>query len=154
MRALSLMTIATSLMLTGCASKPTEPEVSDMVVRMAANPKAPSAGYFTIKGGPADDTLLSVTSPVVIRIEMHESMTGGGPSTGSGGTMASMKPLEGGVAVPANGTVKFEPGGKHLMLYNINPGMKVGQTIRLDYVFASGLQLQAYAPLRAAGSAE
>jgi copper(I)-binding protein len=83
---------------------------------------------------------------VVIRIEMHESMTGGG--------MASMKPLDGGVAVPANTDVKFEPRGKHIMLFNINPGMKVGETMRLDFVFASGLQLSAYAPLRAAGSAE
>ena len=146
MRALALMTIATSVALAGCAGKPTEPMVSDMVVRMAANPKAPSAGYFTVKGGPKDDTLLSVTSPVVIRIEMHESMTGGG--------MAGMKPLDGGVEVPANATLEFKEGGKHMMLYDINPGMKTGQTIRLDFVFASGLQLQAYAPLRAPGSAE
>ena len=146
MRALGVMMIVASLALAGCADKPTDPMVSDMVIRMAANPKAPSAGYFTVKGGPKDDTLLSVTSPVVIRIEMHESMSGGG--------MASMKPLDGGVAIPAEGTVKFEPGGKHIMLFNINPGMKIGQTIRLDFVFASGLQLQAYAPLRAPGSAE
>ena len=146
MRALGLMTIAISVALAGCATKPTEPTVADAVVRMAANPKAPSVGYFTLKGGPSDDRLLTVTSPVVIRVEMHESMTGGG--------MASMKPLDGGVAVPANANVKFEQGGKHIMLFNINPGMKIGKTIRLDFVFASGLQLSAYAPLRAAGSAE
>ncbi len=146
MRALGLMTIAASVALAGCAAKPTEPTVEGAVVRMAANPKAPSVGYFTLKGGPKEDTLLTVTSPIVIRVEMHESMTSGG--------MASMKPLDGGVAVPANTDVKFEPGGKHIMLFNINPGMKVGQTMRLDFVFASGLQLSAYAPLRAAGSAE
>ncbi|UVO54032.1 copper chaperone PCu(A)C [Sphingomonas sp. SUN039] len=146
MRALGLIGAVSAIALAGCAAKPTEPTVADAIVRMAANPKAPSAGYFTLKGGPKDDTLLTVTSPVVIRVEMHESMTGG--------NMASMKPLDGGVVVPANSDVKFEPGGKHIMLYNINPGMKVGQTMRLDFVFASGLQLSAYAPLRAAGSAE
>jgi periplasmic copper chaperone A len=146
MRALALMMIATSVALAGCAGKPTEPTVADAVVRLAANPKAPSVGYFTVKGGPSDDTLLSVTSPVVIRIEMHESMTGG--------NMATMKPLDGGVAVPANGQVKFEQGGKHIMLFNINPGMTAGKTIRLDFVFASGLQLSAYAPLRAPGEAQ
>ncbi len=145
MRTLGILAVISATMLSACATKPTEPTVTDAVVRMAANPKAPSVGYFTLKGGPSDDRLLTVTSPVVIRVEMHESMTGGG--------MASMKPLDGGVAVPANTDVKFEPGGKHIMLFNINPGMKVGETMRLDFVFASGLQLQAYAPLRAAGSA-
>ena len=146
MRTLGLMVAVLAVSLAGCAAKPTEPTVTGAVVRMAANPKAPSVGYFTIKGGPSDDRLLTVPSPVVIRIEMHESMTAGG--------MASMKPLDGGVAVPALTDVKFEQGGKHIMLFNINPGMKVGQTMRLDFVFASGLQLQAFAPLRAAGSAE
>jgi copper(I)-binding protein len=146
MRALGIVALISAATLSACATKPTEPTVTGAVVRMAANPKAPSVGYFTLKGGPSDDRLLTVTSPVVIRIEMHESMTGGG--------MASMKPLDGGVAVPANTDVKFEPGGKHIMLFNINPGMKVGETMRLDFVFASGLQLSAYAPLRAAGSAE
>ncbi len=145
MRALGISTLILATALAACADKPTEPTVTGAVVRLAANPKAPSAGYFTIKGGPNEDRLLTVTSPVVIRVEMHESTASGG--------MAGMKPLDGGVAVPANTEVKFEPGGKHLMLFNINPGMKVGQTMRLDFVFASGLQLQAYAPLRAAGSA-
>ncbi len=30
--------------------------------------------YFTLHGGPADATLVSVTSDVSIRAEMHESM--------------------------------------------------------------------------------
>jgi periplasmic copper chaperone A len=152
MRTLAIVALVSAFALSACAEKPTEPTVTGAIVRLAANPKAPSVGYFTIKGGPSDDRLLTVTSPVVIRVEMHESMTG--PSASSGGAMASMKPLDGGVEVPANADVKFEPGGKHIMLFNINPGMKVGQTMRLDFVFASGLQLQAYAPLRAAGSAE
>ena len=146
MRNFGLAAITLSVALGACATKPTEPTVTGAVVRMAANPKAPSVGYFTLKGGPSDDRLLTVTSPVVIRVELHESMATGG--------MASMKPIDGGVALPANTDVKFEQGGKHIMLYYINPGLKVGQTIRLDFVFASGLQLQAYAPLRAAGTVE
>jgi periplasmic copper chaperone A len=143
MRAWTMMAVAASVALTGC-SKPDELTVSGAVVRLSANPKATSAGYFTIKGGPADDRLLSVSSPVVIRIEMHESAMQGG--------MMTMKPLTGGVAVPARTDVKFEQGGKHIMLFDINPGMTAGKTIQLTFVFASGLQLLAYAPLRAPGS--
>ncbi len=143
MRAWTMMTVAASVALTGC-QKAEELTVTGAVVRLSANPKAPSVGYFTIKGGPTDDRLLVVTSPVVIRVEMHESAMQGG--------MMTMKPLTGGVAVPARTDVKFEEGGKHLMLYNINPGLKAGQTIQMTFVFASGLQLLAYAPLRAPGS--
>jgi copper(I)-binding protein len=143
MRAFWMIVVASAIALSGC-SKPEGIQIVDPVIRLSANPKAPSAGYFTLKGGPTTDRLLSVTSPIVIRIEMHESMTSGG--------IASMKPLDGGVELPAKGTVKFEEGGRHLMLYNINPGVKPGETVQLNFTFASGLILQSYAPVRAPGS--
>lgn len=147
MRALGILAaasvLAVSAMVSGCA-QPKEMKIEDPVIRLSANPKAPAAGYFTLKGGPTADRLLSVTSPIVIRIEMHESMTSGG--------MASMKPLDGGVEIPADGIVKFEEGGRHLMLYNINPGVKTGETVQLNFTFASGLILQTFAPVRAPGS--
>ena len=143
MRPLGLFAIAASIAVTGC-EKPQGLQVIDPVIRLSANSKAPSAGYFTMKGGPTADRLLSVTSPVVIRIDLHESMMAG--------NMASMKPLDGGVDVPAGGTIKFEEGGKHLMLFDINPGVKAGENIQLNFTFASGTILQAFAPVRAAGS--
>ena len=57
----------------------------------------------------------------------------------------------GGVAVPAEGSVKFEPGGKHVMLFNLNPVVKPRNTIAMIFTFASGAQLQAQVPVRAAG---
>ncbi len=143
MRALGIFAAASVLALAGCA-QPKELKVEDAVIRLSANSKAPAAGYFTLKGGPTSDRLLSVTSPIVIRIEMHESMTAGG--------MASMKPLDGGVEVPADATVKFEEGGRHIMLFNINPGVKTGDTVQLNFTFASGLIMQTFAPVRAPGS--
>ena len=147
MRALGIFAVASVLAISatvsGCA-QPDEMKIENPVIRLSANPKAPAAGYFTLKGGPTADRLLSVTSPIVIRIDMHESMTSGG--------MATMKPLDGGVEIPVHGTVKFEEGGRHLMLFNINPGVKTGETVQLNFTFASGLILQTFAPVRAPGS--
>ncbi len=151
MRALSIYAVVSIIAVSGC-TKPKEMKIDRPVIRLSANPKAPAAGYFTLRAGPTADRLLSVTSPIVIRIEMHQSMTSGGPSAGSGGAMASMKSLDGGVEIPAGSTVKFNEGGRHLMLYNINPGVKTGDTVQLNFTFASGLILQTYAPVRAAGS--
>lgn len=143
MRAAGVAMIVAAVALAGCDTQPGELKIVDMVVRLNANPKAPSVAYFTIKGGPTDDRLMNVISPVVIRTELHESM--------KMGDMMSMKPLDGGVAVPAGATVKFEPGGKHVMLYNLNPVVQPRTTMAMIFTFASGTQLQAQVPVRAAG---
>lgn len=143
MRTLGFLTVVAAMALSGCV-KPEGLHIVDPVVRLASNPKAPAAGYFTIKGGPTADRLLSVSSPLVIKIELHESMTKG--------NMASMKPLDGGVEVPANATLEFKEGGKHMMLYDINPGVAPNETIQVNFTFASGTILQGFAPVRSAGS--
>ncbi|MEP6785389.1 MAG: copper chaperone PCu(A)C [Sphingomonadales bacterium] len=142
MRALGVLTLVSAIALSGCA-KPEGLQVVDPVIRLSANPRAPSVGYFTLKGGPTADRLLSVTSPLVIRIELHESMTASG--------MATMKPLDGGVEVPANGTIKFQEGGKHAMLFDVNPGVKANEKVQLNFTFASGTILQTFAPVRGPG---
>ena len=73
MRTLGFLTVVAAMALSGCV-KPEGLHIVDPVVRLASNPKAPAAGYFTIKGGPTADRLLSVSSPLVIKIELHESM--------------------------------------------------------------------------------
>lgn len=142
-RIIGTFAIAVAVTLGGCAKTPAELTVVDAVVRLSANPKAPSVAYFTVKGGAIDDRLLDVTSPVVIRTEMHESMTTG--------TMASMKPLKGGVAIPAGTSVKFAPEGRHVMLFDVNPGIKPYTTAAFSFTFASGTQLQSMVPVRGPG---
>jgi hypothetical protein len=128
--------------LAGCA-KEEQLRVSDAWVRYAPVRENPSAAYFTIHGGPQDVSLIGVSTEVAIRSEMHETMAGM-----SG--MASMKPVTN-VQVPAGSEVKFEPGGKHVMLWNINPGLKPPKRIILTFSFSNGEKLQTDAPLVAAG---
>jgi copper(I)-binding protein len=121
-----------ALFATGACQQKKEIRVSDGWVRLSAVRANPSAAYFTLHGGAKDATLVSVTSPVVIRAEMHESMSKGG--------MMSMAPLKT-VVLPAGGTVEFKPGGKHVMLYYVNPGVKPGWTMDLRFTFSDGLIL-------------
>jgi copper(I)-binding protein len=145
------LSLVAALALAGCAKKK-ELNVTDAWVRFAPVPTNPSAAYFTVHGGDQDVSLIDVSTEVAIRSEMHETMGHGGAPTGSGGPMASMKPVTS-VPIPAGSTVKFEPGGKHVMLYKINPGLKPPKTITLTFAFSNGERIQADAPLVAAGDA-
>ena len=139
MRALALFA---ALTVAGCAPDPVL-RVDDAYVRLAAAPKNPAAAYFMVVGGPSADRLMDVSSPVVIRTEMHESMTSGG--------MMSMKPIEGGVEIPAGGAVEFKPGGKHVMMFNVNPGIVPPRTLPMIFTFASGERITVDAEVKRAG---
>jgi copper(I)-binding protein len=134
----------TALCLTACA-KEEKLGVTDAWVRYAPVRQNPSAAYFTVHGGPQDVSLIGVSTEVAIRSEMHESMSGPGG-------MAGMQPITS-VQVPAHSEVKFAPGGKHVMLWSINPGIKPPKRITLTFSFSNGERLQADAPLIGAGEA-
>ncbi|MBS0505179.1 MAG: copper chaperone PCu(A)C [Proteobacteria bacterium] len=130
-----------AIALAGCSKKP-ELSVSEAYVQLSPVRTNPSAAYFTIHGGQQDVSLIEVSTDVAIRSEMHETM--------SHGSMASMKPVTN-VQVPAGSIVKFEPGGKHVMLWNMNPGIRPPKHIQLNLAFSNGQRLQADAAVVAMG---
>ena len=136
------LTVLAALVLASCAPDPVL-RVDGAWVRLAATPKRPAASYFNVFGGPKADRLLSVSSPVVIRTELHESMNQGG--------MMSMKPITGGIDIPAGGAVEFKPGGKHAMMFNVNPGIVPPRTLPMIFVFASGERIAVDAKVVRAG---
>jgi copper(I)-binding protein len=135
-------TVALAAMaLSGCKEK-AELKVTDAYVRLPAVPRGPAAAYFTVHGGPVAERLIDVTSPNAIRAEMHESTASGG--------MASMKPI-GSVNIPANGTVAFKSGGKHVMFFDVNPALQPPRSMPLEFTFASGVRFQVAADLKRPG---
>jgi periplasmic copper chaperone A len=131
-----------ALLIAGCGTKPVE-SVTGATVTLPAVPGRPGAAYFTLNGGAADNRLMQVSSPQSVRIELHESSMKNG--------MMTMNPLEGGVAVPAGGKVIFAPGGKHAMLFDLNPKIGPGTTMRLSFTYANGRVIEAEAAVKAAG---
>lgn len=138
--ALTLMGGLASL-LSAC-EQPRELAVDHVWVRLGAVPGRPAAAYFTVQGGPAPATLISVTTDVAIKSEMHETMTKGG--------MSQMAPLQR-VEIPANTDVAFKPGGRHVMLFDVNPGIKSGRKIDFTFAFADGTRILHNADVIAAG---
>jgi periplasmic copper chaperone A len=122
-----------------------KPGVSDLVVKLPAATGRPGAAYFQITGNAQDSQLLSLSSPDVNRIELHDVVMKG--------SAMSMVKLEGGVAVPAGGTIKFAPGGKHAMLFDINPRVRPGSKMAISFSFADGQKIESEASVISPGDA-
>jgi copper(I)-binding protein len=125
---LALAALAMPLLLAGCgeAKKDRGIAVEQPWVRLPAVAGEAGAAYFKLTGGAEGTKLVSVSSPLVRRIELHESMTGG--------NMSSMKKLKD-VDFAYDGTIEFKPGGRHAMLFGINPSVKPGGTLPLTFAF-------------------
>ena len=131
-----------AMALASC-SQPKELSVDGAWVRLGAVTGRPAAAYFTVHGGPAPATLISVTTDVAIKAEMHETMDKGGIST-----MAPIAKVE----IPANTDVSFAPSGRHVMLFSMNSGIKPGDRVMLTFAFADGTRILNNANVVAAGT--
>lgn len=101
-----------------------EPGVEDSWVRLPAVPGRPGAAYFTLRGGTDPAILIGASSPQAEKVELHESSMEGG--------VMRMGQLDA-VELPAGGVVKFEPGGKHIMLFGIDPSLKPGDRMKIAF---------------------
>ncbi|RXD04044.1 copper chaperone PCu(A)C [Sphingomonas sp. UV9] len=131
-----------AMALASC-SQPKELSVDGAYIRLGAVTGRPAAAYFTVHGGPTPATLISVTTDVAIKAEMHETMAKDG--------VTSMAPLTR-IEIPAKTDVAFAPGGRHVMLFNMNPGIKPGARAMLTFAFSDGTRILYNANVVAAGT--
>lgn len=137
--------IAAALAVAACSQAPVATTVDGAWVRLPAVPGNPGAAYFTIHGGSAGATLVKVSAKFAVRTEMHETMAADhGSSSGAAGQMMTMTPVKD-VSVPAGGTVKFAPGGKHVMLFDVTPDIHAGDKAPLTLGFADGKNVEVQA---------
>lgn len=95
-----------------------------------------AAGYLTIVNtGSSADRLVSVTSDISDRGEVHEMAVKDGVMT--------MRPIDGGVAVPAGGSVTLKPGSYHLMFQDLKHPLKQGERFDATLTFEKAGPLKA-----------
>ncbi len=87
----------------------------------------PGGAYLKIQNNGSDnDTLLSATSPISPRVELHEH-------TMADGVMKMRQVM--GIEVPAGGMVELKPGGYHIMLFDTDNTYGPGDKIDLELNF-------------------
>jgi len=134
---------ATLLALCGCDDSRRDADIiAPPYVRLAAVPGRPAAAYLAVPVRGDRGALVSVTSPQAGRVEMHETM--------ASGTMASMRPIAR-IPVRDGQILGFAPGGRHLMLFDLDSGVRPGGRITLALNFDRGPSLPLELSVIAAG---
>ncbi|HVY19896.1 MAG TPA: copper chaperone PCu(A)C [Bauldia sp.] len=118
----------------------------DAMWTRATPPGAPSAGgYLTITNtGSEADTLTAVASPMAGMSDIHVMETKDGVMT--------MHGLEGGLPIPAGGTVTLAPGGFHIMFIGLTGALKQGDTLPVTLTFAKAGKVDVALPVLAIGA--
>ena len=98
------------------------------------------SAYLTLRNPTSKPiTIVGIESPVAEHAMIHETKTEGGQSR--------MRPHEQLLVAPG-ATVKFEPGGLHVMLHGMKQPVAVGQTIPLVLLLADGSKIPVSAVVR------
>lgn len=102
---------------------------------------ANSAAYMVIRNtGAAADRLVAARSDVAKTVEIHTVVEENG--------MMQMRPVEGGIEIPAGGEVTLKPGGYHVMLIGLTRDMKAGENMQLTLQFEKAGEVPVTAAIR------
>ncbi len=122
--------IATASLIIGSCGPTPQLKVKEAVLTLSPVDSNPSSYHFNVYGGPSDVYLLRVSSPSVIRTEMHD--VGVDPKTGA----VSMSPMDR-VLIPAGKKVEFKKGGKHVMVWGVNLIPRRLGEIETEFLFSN-----------------
>ncbi|MGA9763385.1 MAG: copper chaperone PCu(A)C [Rhodomicrobium sp.] len=131
------------LMFAACAAQAQEYKLGDLTIehpwaRPTAGPNMLGAAYMTVKNnGKEADTLKSASSPDAGMAMIHQNIQG------ENGVM-EMRMVEGGLTIPAGGTVALQPGGYHIMLMGLKHNLEEGHSIpmKLDFAHAGAVDVE------------
>jgi len=118
------LSAALALALAACAPADPSIEVSEAWVRPPNPATGVTAGYFILANAGGPDRLVGARAETASTAEIHESRIEDG--------MMRMGRLAEGAPVP-RGQTRFEPGGLHLMIFDLQA--QPGDTVRITLDF-------------------
>lgn len=81
-----------------------------------------------VNRGDGDDRLVDVETRAAAEAMLHSSSSADG--------VARMRPIEGGLEIPARARVELKPGGTHIMLEGLSRPLRAGQIVDVALRFA------------------
>ncbi|WP_428150070.1 copper chaperone PCu(A)C [Brevundimonas sp.] len=106
---------------------------TDAVCRPTPNGRQVTGCYLSLIST-ADDTLVSISSPVAALAQVHEMRMES--------NMMMMRKLETGLPLPEDQIVTLAPGGNHIMLMGVTEPLKTGDTVPLTLTFATAAPVE------------
>jgi copper(I)-binding protein len=144
-RSIALIIMLAAIILSACQPASNGPNIVTSGVWGRPSPKMAMAGavYVVIKNqGNEADKLIAASSTAAKTAEVHESYMD------ANGAMA-MRPVEGGLEIPAGGTVELKPGGYHIMLIDLVEPLVPGSKITITLKFEKSGEIALEAEIRA-----
>ena len=145
------LALAVSLVLaTSTSTLADDMKVGDLVISQPWSRATPggakvAAGYLTIENkGTADDKLTGGSSDVAGKVQVHEMAMSNG--------VMKMRPLEGGLTIPAGKSVTLGPGGYHLMFMDLKQPLKQGSHFSGTLEFEKAGKLTVSFPVESVGA--
>jgi len=104
-------------------------KIADPYAR-ASGPNAKAGAAFMVieNHTETDDRLLSVTSDVAARVELHTHID-------DGNGVMQMRQVEEGFVIPAGGAHELKRGGDHVMFMGLTRSLNDGDTVSVTFTF-------------------
>lgn len=103
------------------------------------------AGYFRIVNATGTaDRLIGISSPAAAKVELHEMSISA--------TIARMRPVLGGLEIPAGATVTLKPGAYHLMFQSLKAPFKKGDHVEATLAFEKAGKIDVEFAVRGIGA--
>ncbi|MDD1792289.1 copper chaperone PCu(A)C [Enterovibrio makurazakiensis] len=114
-------------------------ELTDPYAR-ATPPRAPnSAAFMVIKNtGSETVSLIRAETPAARTVELHNHVMDGG--------MMKMRQVDS-IEVPSHDKATLEPGGFHIMLFDLSTPLKDGERLPLTLHFSNGTEVTQFIPI-------
>lgn len=136
----TVLALVVAVGVTACGGGTQRVSVDDPWGRPSPTSAENGAFYLTLRGGSSDDVLTGASSDRCTMTELHETMMHD--------DMMSMEPVQTGIAIPAKGTVKLEPGGHHVMCMGVTDPLTLGESVDVVLTFSSGTTMTVSAEIR------
>lgn len=143
-RSMTLILILTVLILAAC-QQASGPKIVTSGAWGRSSPKMAMAGavYVVVENqGNQADRLIGASSAAAKTAEVHESYM-------DANSVMGMRPVEGGLEIPAGGKVELKPGGYHIMLMELVKPLEVGTKITVTLKFEKSGEITLEAEIRA-----
>ena len=141
MRALAAPALTLAATLAGCGSDADAPPrvtVERAIVTLPGVAGRPGAAYFTIRANRPGISFTGLATPAARRVELHE----GGMRPAREFPLLADEPLA------------FAPGGRHAMLFELDPALRPDARVALTFAFEGAPPVSAEAEVRAPGDVQ
>jgi len=149
-RSLALMAVLAVLANAAVPAQAQEPKQGPLTVvqpwSRATAPSQKTGGVFLrIENASSQpDRLIGVETEMADTASLHAMI--------HDGDVMKMRPVEGGISVPANGHAELAPGGNHVMLIGLREQLVKDSTVPLTLIFERAGRIEIEAVIQAAGA--